>query len=87
VYCLNAVSGTSIWNFTTAGAVDSSPAITNGYVYVGGRNHVIYCLPTIFGTVPPPDNPPIGSPVGILICVLVIAIASVAVRARRKCVH
>jgi len=35
VYCLNASDGSKIWNFTTPGWVDSSPAVANGYVYVG----------------------------------------------------
>ena len=35
VYCLNALNGEQIWNYTTGSWVQSSPAIANGHVYIG----------------------------------------------------
>ena len=35
IYCLDALTGKQIWNFTTIGWVDSSPAVGNGHVFVG----------------------------------------------------
>ena len=44
VYCLNALTGAKIWNYTTQDGVDSSPAVAGGYVYVGGWDGNVYCL-------------------------------------------
>ena len=35
VYALNASNGNEIWNFTTGGNVRSSPAVSNGVIYIG----------------------------------------------------
>jgi len=32
------------WEFTTGGGVDSSPAVSGGYVYVGSSDNKLYCL-------------------------------------------
>ena len=44
VYCLDASTGAKIWNYTTHGGVNSSPAVTGGFVYVGGWDNNVYCL-------------------------------------------
>jgi hypothetical protein len=44
VYCLNAATGAKEWEFTTGGWVYSSPAVSEGYVYVGSGDHKVYCL-------------------------------------------
>jgi outer membrane protein assembly factor BamB len=44
IYALGAWSGNLIWNFTTQGAVESSPAVANGKVYTGGDDGYVYCL-------------------------------------------
>jgi glucose dehydrogenase len=49
VYCLNAFTGESIWNYTTAAGVFSSPAIVNGNVYIGSDDNRIYCLNALTG--------------------------------------
>ena len=36
IYALDAGTGALIWKYTTAGYVDSGPAVANGIVYVGG---------------------------------------------------
>ena len=44
VYALNAATGAKLWNYTTSGAV-SSPAVSNGVVYVGsseGASRPVY---------------------------------------------
>ena len=33
-----------LWNYTTGSAVDSSPAIVDGVVYVGSNDDKIYAL-------------------------------------------
>jgi outer membrane protein assembly factor BamB len=38
------------WNFTTNGAVTSSPAIVDGKVYVGSQDHYVYSLNARTGT-------------------------------------
>ena len=38
------------WNFTTNGAVVSSPSVAEGRVYVGSRDKNIYCLDAQFGS-------------------------------------
>jgi outer membrane protein assembly factor BamB len=54
-YCLNALNGSEIWNFTVATtaqmihgaesiAISSSMAVANGYVYFGCYDHNVYCL-------------------------------------------
>jgi outer membrane protein assembly factor BamB len=49
VYCLDASTGAKIWNYTTQGGVDSSPAVVGGYVYVGGWDGNVYCLDALTG--------------------------------------
>ena len=46
-----ATSATLLWNYTTQGGVSSSPAIADGFVYVGGwDNNDIYCLNALTGS-------------------------------------
>lgn len=44
VYALNATTGSIIWSFSTGGAVDSSPAIASGVVYVGSDDGNVYAF-------------------------------------------
>ena len=37
VYALNATNGAPIWNYTTGGYVDTSPAVANDVVFVNSR--------------------------------------------------
>jgi hypothetical protein len=41
---LDASNGNEIWNYTTGDSVDSSPAISDGKVYIGSFDHKVYCL-------------------------------------------
>jgi len=43
MYCLNAYNGNEIWNYTGC-AGHSSPAVSNGKVYIGSYDHEVYCL-------------------------------------------
>jgi len=44
-YCLDALTGSLIWNYTTGGHVAvSSPAVADGKVYVGSYDCNVYCL-------------------------------------------
>ncbi len=43
VSCLDAATGSYIWNFTAGATIRSSPAVSNGRVYAGDNNNV-YCL-------------------------------------------
>lgn len=46
VYCLEAYTGTKMWNFTVGAPAQhvSSPAVFNGLLYVGSYSGAIYCL-------------------------------------------
>ena len=44
VYALNATTGAKLWNYTTGGGVDSSPAAVNGVVYVGSDDNNVYAI-------------------------------------------
>jgi outer membrane protein assembly factor BamB/nitrous oxidase accessory protein NosD len=44
VYCLDALTGTLIWNYTTGDLVLSSPAVVGDKVYVGSYDKNVYCL-------------------------------------------
>ena len=44
IYALNATTGAKLWNYTTGGGVDSSPAVANGVVYVGSDDNNTYAL-------------------------------------------
>ena len=50
LYCLDAASGTLLWNYTTVHSIGlSSPAIADGRVYVGCDDNKLYCLDAISG--------------------------------------
>ena len=49
---MNASTGTSIWNYTTGGLIDSSPAVAYGNVYVGSDDQKVYCF-GLADTTPP----------------------------------
>jgi outer membrane protein assembly factor BamB len=44
VYCLDADTGSKIWNYSTGNYVWSSPAVAGGKVYVGSGDYNVYCL-------------------------------------------
>ncbi len=50
VYCLDAVTGAQVWNYTTGDWVESSPAVADGKVYVGSMDGNVYCLDAVTGT-------------------------------------
>ena len=51
VYCLDANTGTKIWNYLTGNSIAfSSPAVANGKVYIGSMDHNVYCLDANTGT-------------------------------------
>lgn len=51
IYCLNALTGDKIWNHPTPGASSiSSPAVANGYVYLGSIDGNVYALNASMGT-------------------------------------
>lgn len=52
LYCLNASTGTSIWNYTTGSLIDSSPAVAYGNVYVGSEDQKVYSF-GLADTTPP----------------------------------
>jgi outer membrane protein assembly factor BamB len=49
LYAINASNGLGLWQFTTGGFVDSSPAVANGVVYVGSDDTNVYALDAING--------------------------------------
>ena len=44
IYALNATTGAKLWNYTTGASWFSSPAVSNGVVYVGSFDHNVYAL-------------------------------------------
>ena len=52
MYALNATTGAVLWTATTGGAVDSSPAVANGVVYVGSDDDKVYALNATTGAGP-----------------------------------
>ena len=47
---MNAATGAKIWNYTTGGPVDSSPAVVDGVVYIGSDDGNVYALNATNGT-------------------------------------
>jgi len=50
VYCLNALNGSRIWDYTTGDTVTSSPAIADGKDYFGSCNRCVYALNALTGS-------------------------------------
>ena len=44
LYAIDAVTGKEKWRFGTGRAVVSSPAVSNGVVYVGSRDNNLYAI-------------------------------------------
>jgi outer membrane protein assembly factor BamB len=44
LYALDAFAGTLVWNYTTGGAVASSPAVADGVVFVGSYDGKVYAF-------------------------------------------
>jgi outer membrane protein assembly factor BamB len=49
LYCLDTGTHAKVWEFQTAGQVESSPCVANGRVYFGAGNDGIYCLDAVHG--------------------------------------
>jgi outer membrane protein assembly factor BamB len=44
IYGINSSTGKQEWKFPTMGAIDSSPCISNGMLFVGSRDGISYCF-------------------------------------------
>jgi outer membrane protein assembly factor BamB len=44
IYAPKASTGAQLWSHATGAAVESSPAVANGVVYVGSLDHKVYAL-------------------------------------------
>ena len=49
IYCLNASTGTKIWNQPTGGMIYSSPTIVDSRLYIGSSDNKLYCLDATTG--------------------------------------
>ena len=49
MYALDAATGAERWTFMTGGAVDASPAVIDGIVYIGSTDHKLYALDAATG--------------------------------------
>jgi hypothetical protein len=49
MYCLDALTGIKLWNYTTGDWVASSPAVADDLLFVGSFDHTLYCLNTTNG--------------------------------------
>jgi outer membrane protein assembly factor BamB len=50
LFALNVNTGDKIWNYTTGGAVDSSPAVANGRVYFQSNDGYLYSINALTGS-------------------------------------
>jgi outer membrane protein assembly factor BamB len=50
LFCLNAATGEKIWEFKTAGHVESSPVVHGGRVYFGAGDDGLYCVTSDSGS-------------------------------------
>ena len=48
-YCLDAVTGAKLWQFVTAGHIESSPWVAGGQVYFGSGDDGLYALDAVTG--------------------------------------
>ena len=68
LYCLNASSGSRLWNYTTGSWVTGAPAMFDGYIYVHSDDGILYALNASTGekiwdfaiSAPIPDGPSSG---------------------------
>jgi outer membrane protein assembly factor BamB len=44
IYGINSSTGKQEWKFPTMGGIDSSPCISNGMMFVGSRDGILYCF-------------------------------------------
>jgi len=49
IYAINATTGAKVWSYTTGYVVESSPAVSNGVVYVGSGDRNVYALSATTG--------------------------------------
>lgn len=47
VYCLDALTGAHVWDYTTGGNADSCPAVAGGKVYVGSVDGKVYAFTSL----------------------------------------
>lgn len=50
IYCLDAINGSKIWDFTTQAEVYAAPAVAGGCVFAGSYDGNVYCLNASDGT-------------------------------------
>jgi outer membrane protein assembly factor BamB len=50
LYCINALTGNEIWNFSTRNSVLSTPCIVDDIVYIGSNDRNIYALDVASGS-------------------------------------
>jgi eukaryotic-like serine/threonine-protein kinase len=44
LYAVDATSGAELWSYATGGAIQSSPAVANGYLYCGSGDGSLYAF-------------------------------------------
>jgi hypothetical protein len=83
VYALNAATGVLVWSYRTGSDVYSSPAVSNGVVYIGSYDHNVYA----FGSTASQSSTPVTTyyvTAAAVIIIIVIIAAAVVLRKRRK---
>jgi outer membrane protein assembly factor BamB len=51
IYCLDAGTGSTVWNYPGANAQSSDPAVAGGVLYIGDKDGRVYCLDAGVGSV------------------------------------
>ncbi len=82
IHCLDANNGALVWNYLT-GAYESSPAVVNGFVYVGGYSIFAFGEPS---TVPTSDSIPLLTiiEVATVLITTILVVAFLVYRKKRK---
>ena len=70
---MNATNGQQLWNYTTGSAIDSSPAVVGGVVYIGTDDWNIYALGS--PTLPPSStsSETLFIAIGVVVAVVIVA--------------
>jgi outer membrane protein assembly factor BamB len=88
LYCLNATSGTLLWNYRIGTEAKSSPAIADGKLYIVSREGTVFCFGASSAQPVGPSFSPSSYELYTLIAVVVIvtifACAYLYVRIRKR---
>lgn len=81
VYALDATTGTLVWNYSTGGAMYSSPAVVDEVLYVGSMDSNVYA----FGSLIQSDlDIPITYLIAVVALIIVVVVAILLLRKQKE---